>query len=1360
MSSSSGGKGGSSSKQKNYYGTIAGAICWGPLDWVSAIIFNGNYLWQGNLTLTSDVTDFTGSLLDPTLVAPGGYLKLYRGTETQPADPSLTGTPTDRGTVKLVGKHLFFGQGSGSAPNIQIIGGRLPRVPTTIVAAASNIADDGQVNPIAAYAEFLLDERGGGIAASQFDAPSWLAAAAWCAQDQDHRDYTFCSPLITEQVAIRDINKRLLGPFNGYVRWNPAGLLTCNIYEWGVDPGNLPTLDAQVWTKKPQFTLGDWVDVPTELLVSFTDRAYEFQDNSVLVPNARAAQIRQVDDQRRIERPDVMRATQAHRHAAEMNRRLGNPAANAPIDVREPFVRSIRVGDKVKVDTDPEPGGSGLAQLCQVVKIEQDCTDEATITVTTDNLLPATLYKPSYPALTPVTQVSPPMVNFMALPLPPVSFGWPLAVGILATRPSAAVVGMEVFFSDAHANAFDAIGQQVGFAVRAQLSGAIGTGDTTLSLMEIDGLTAPDANIAVNTPGGNLTTAKNNALLAVFVQLDGNGRVALDSGGNPIMEFASIIDRTFVSGATFSYSVLRGRLDTPALAWANGAAVWIVPSSSLEAWRPELLGFLCGSPAFLRLVSYTSAASDETTPAPECSVNVLPTSSDMYQRGLASTGADDGIKPDPVTAFSATAGPGMITLKWTPPSNTPIALTRIYESTTTTRPNGPVLAVTAPQAYCFRSGLDDGVTLQYWFEVLGKNGRTSVIVGPYAATAGTQVPQVVTDALNGISNTLARSLQDSADHAEAITQEITDRSTTDSALLQSIQQQATDFIALVSQTKTDTLAAAAGDASSKDTAVATTAANATAALATRTSTLESTVNNATTGLAATVARVGTVETNYASADAALATRATNLETTVNNGTTGLAATRSSLATTQAVVGDANSGLVKNQTTLSNQVNDANTGLAKTKQIADTVTTVVGDANSGLVKTTNTLSAQINTPTTGIAAALAAVQTTASATATALSTETTNRTTAESVINTALGQKAAQSIVDSLSSTLTTSLASFAQTIANVIAQQGDVSGSVQTLADAYVDAAGKAITRWGVQLTAGSDGNMVQTGIEAVAQNGKDPISAIRMLANIFQLRSTINGTDVSPFIVDNGVVYMNTAMIGSATITDAMIAALTVDKLQGGTITGKNINVTGGGRILFDNGSVWNVIGTGFGSANQFVEWFGPTQSSISLCTEANAISYKKIDGSAYFGGSLSAGRLFNSISTSDLSATAQVILGPFGTNGNQKAVVLSYNVTVDVASVIATNGQAATASVQLWRSINGGAETLVTTLSATGAWAVYTVPGEQDSRLHLGGSVTFTDTDTSTYNRTYRAVITARNPSSLPTQGGTQRITITSTE
>ncbi|MDP2227109.1 MAG: hypothetical protein Q8J78_06495 [Moraxellaceae bacterium] len=743
---SSGGKGGSASQSKNYYGTLAGAICWGPLDWINAVIHNGNYLFHGDLTLVDDVTDLTGSLLDPKLIGPGGYLKIYRGTETQPADPALWGHPPYPGTAMVVGKHLFFGQDSGTAPNLQVIGGRLPRVPTAIVAAVDNIVDDGQINPIAAWAEILLDERGGAFDVAQLDAASWSAAAHWCAQDQEHRDFTFCSPLIAEQSALRAIAQQLLGPFNGFCRWTNAGKLACNVYEWGADPGGLQVLDWRHWTKRPTFPLGDWDEVPTEVMVTFTNRDYEFQNDSHIVPNGRAAQIRQVDDQARLDRKHVTRKAQIHRHGVEYNRRIGTAPSELTVRVRQPFVDGLSVGDKIKIDTDPEPGGAGLAQLVRIEAITQDRSDEATLKVVTDNLVPATAYTPTWTPPVVIDEESPPLVNFIGVPLPPNAWGWPPAVGLLASRPAAKIAGFEAYFGPTSEGSFADLGQQPGFAVRATLAGDAADSALVLGFTETDGLDAPDAGLAADTPGGNATEAGNNVLLGLLATLDGNGRIAIGGNGDPVMEFVSIVDRAVVAGATFNYTVLRGRLGTTARAWAAATTVvWIAPRVNIVPWRHSLLSAMLGGVAYFRLVSFTAHAVDDTLPVPELSVNMLPATAPMFGGNIDGDGSpDDGPAPNPVSGVTVTAGLSMLVLEWSNPTNMPLKAIFIYESVDVTPPALPQFVLGPEMKFFFRTGLPSSALKYYWIEVQGVNGRRTR-AGPFSNTtrAGIDLADIV-----------------------------------------------------------------------------------------------------------------------------------------------------------------------------------------------------------------------------------------------------------------------------------------------------------------------------------------------------------------------------------------------------------------------------------------------------------------------------------------------------------------------------------------------------------------------------------------------------------------------------------------
>lgn len=118
-----------------------------------------------------------------------------------------------------------------------------------------------------------------------------------------------------------------------------------------------------------------------------------------------------------------------------------------------------------------------------------------------------------------------------------------------------------------------------------------------------------------------------------------------------------------------------------------------------------------------------------------------------------------------------------------------------------------------------------------------------------------------------------------------------------------------------------------------------------------------------------------------------------------------------------------------------------------------------------------------------------------------------------------------------------SMTALARTLSRLTATQGDAHASVQILADALIDAAGKIIARWNLQLQAGD----IITGIEALAQNGANPVSKIKILANIFEIVSSVGGASVTPFEVVEGVTKIKKAMIGEGDIDTLKIAGNSV---------------------------------------------------------------------------------------------------------------------------------------------------------------------------------------------------------------------------
>jgi hypothetical protein len=316
-----------------------------------------------------------------------------------------------------------------------------------------------------------------------------------------------------------------------------------------------------------------------------------------------------------------------------------------------------------------------------------------------------------------------------------------------------------------------------------------------------------------------------------------------------------------------------------------------------------------------------------------------------------------------------------------------------------------------------------------------------------------------------------------------------------------------------------------------------------------------------------------------------------------------------------------------------------------------------------------------------------------------------------------------------------------QSIQVVNSQVGNLSASVSTLAQS-VDGV-KA--RYGVSL----DVNGYVTGF---VQNNDGSSGSFVILADRFAIVQP-GAAPFVPFEVSGGVTRIKSALIGE----------LQVNKLSSGTLNAE-INV-GTGKVIFDNGTYMKVTGVGFGTANQFIEWFGP-KLPISSCSEANAISFLKTNGDAYFGGSLSAGTLTNRTTSSATAANAQASLGPFGSNGNPKTVTLSYTYLGEQATSTSCPVPLPVpeATLQLYKGPQGDTAQLVASLSVSGTTTcVDGAPGEPGRFVQsMSGSTTWTDNSAALLGYEFWARIVTRDTQSNGTASIviTQRISIISVE
>lgn len=217
-------------------------------------------------------------------------------------------------------------------------------------------------------------------------------------------------------------------------------------------------------------------------------------------------------------------------------------------------------------------------------------------------------------------------------------------------------------------------------------------------------------------------------------------------------------------------------------------------------------------------------------------------------------------------------------------------------------------------------------------------------------------------------------------------------------------------------------------------------------------------------------------------------------------------------------------------------------------------------------------------------------------------------------------------------------------------------------------------------------------------------------------------------------------AKLADASITNAKIANLSFDKMTAGTLNAQ-INM-GTGTIVFSIGGSQLILGRGFGSSNQFFLWFGPAQVSMANCTEANGLVYFKTNGAAYFGGSLSAGTLRNAVGTSSTAPDATVTNGPFGSNGNTRTVVLSYNFFRSYSFAANSGAHSFTGNTNASIELLNGAGFVIGTVNVTGG-VVFEPSNISDPGTlteSMGGSTTVTDTSGGT-NVSYSARIVSRN-------------------
>ncbi|MEH3846039.1 phage tail protein [Klebsiella pneumoniae] len=125
-------------------------------------------------------------------------------------------------------------------------------------------------------------------------------------------------------------------------------------------------------------------------------------------------------------------------------------------------------------------------------------------------------------------------------------------------------------------------------------------------------------------------------------------------------------------------------------------------------------------------------------------------------------------------------------------------------------------------------------------------------------------------------------------------------------------------------------------------------------------------------------------------------------------------------------------------------------------------------------------------------------------------------------------------IKSTQQTQATTISALSQQQTNLTAQVGDQTAELQELKKTVVEN-GNVNSTWMVKMETNSNGKKYAAGI-ALGIDGKNLQSQFLVQADRFGLINTSNGNTTTPFVVENGVAYMNAAVIKDGSITNAKI--------------------------------------------------------------------------------------------------------------------------------------------------------------------------------------------------------------------------------
>lgn len=385
--------GGSGSKTYDYFGTIAGAVCAGPVDELVAIIVDGRTVWPtankwnaGQSITVGNVRQWLGvvykatashtssnankppnanywtrytleraSTTNPAALTVEGYgsAYLYWGTSNQVLDTTGekvlndNGHPAYRRQCVIVLKNFLFGRERTSAPNMEVIVRRKPN--QSIITGDPAALSDGQANPVAALADIYTDPVfGAGLTA---DTPGGPDSTTW--QSTASALYsivaqTAISPIITAAKTLRQITSEVLGYCDGWMRFNGSGEIEAGRFAHNAAPPTFTdanTIDYHDLVEEVSYTADGWATTFNQTQLRFSDRERSYKDGAVVAVSGYNLAVTSEPRTTKLDRQWITRRQQASDHAAEWMKINSEPKISGTLVVRAEKAANIKPGD-------------------------------------------------------------------------------------------------------------------------------------------------------------------------------------------------------------------------------------------------------------------------------------------------------------------------------------------------------------------------------------------------------------------------------------------------------------------------------------------------------------------------------------------------------------------------------------------------------------------------------------------------------------------------------------------------------------------------------------------------------------------------------------------------------------------------------------------------------------------------------------------------------------------------------------------------------------------------------------------------------------------------------------------------------